>query len=524
MKNKGFSIAAIVLTALVIVFGVLGNVILKADVFAVINPILFIAAIGCGYFAFKDDVSFGSKFIWLAAAIVFADLLTEILCLFGEIYRIIGGEEFSVLLIIGCVMGIAGCGILLTSLLFKSTKKIMPIGFGLLALNSILYMIVLDTGAARFFVFIAYILLILIAVNCLPRVNTLFRWLVIAFAIFTIEGLGFVSALALIVLALLMVPMKKGFVVNAAILVAILCIITAVAAPFAMIESHPFFGYARIVEYAESFSGMEMTNAIRSEITAFKVEAFVRGILTIGATLLAVAALVFMTIFLLKKKFGLLSCIMMIASSLVFMLNTTARETYWNFDVLRYPFISFVSSPHFWSIVTVALVSQLILKETKVVKIRVFAIISAIIMALLCIANEGNYIFVLYAFTMICIAFYLVPCVFTEYNSIAKVIFFTIITLGIWNLIWVFNVTKNLNKVEATANRKPVTELLLCMFLPLYYIYWLYKTAENVELYGAQSGKQFRLSILCLAFSVIMPLLSVVLIQDKINSIVGKAE
>lgn len=72
--------------------------------------------------------------------------------------------------------------------------------------------------------------------------------------------------------------------------------------------------------------------------------------------------------------------------------------------------------------------------------------------------------------------------------------------------------------------RKPVCELLLFMFLPFYSIYWMYKTAEYVELYGIENGRQDKISVLCLIFTLVSPLFATVLIQDKINLIVGKPE
>ena len=124
------------------------------------------------------------------------------------------------------------------------------------------------------------------------------------------------------------------------------------------------------------------------------------------------------------------------------------------------------------------------------------------------------------AVAFILVSLVLVPCVFTEYLDIAKHIFFTIITFGIWHLIWMYNFTENLNKVEQAEKRAPIRELLLCALLPLYYIFWTYKTAENTELYAEEKGKSFNISILCLALSVICPLLASIIIQDKTNIIV----
>ena len=123
---------------------------------------------------------------------------------------------------------------------------------------------------------------------------------------------------------------------------------------------------------------------------------------------------------------------------------------------------------------------------------------------------------------MICAAFVIVPLVFTKYIDIAKHIFLSLITFGIWCLVWVYHVTKNLNEVEGVEERKPARELLLCLFLPLYMPFWLYKTAEGVEDYGKENGKAFKIDILCIAFAFVCPLFATVLIQNKINVVAGK--
>lgn len=115
-----------------------------------------------------------------------------------------------------------------------------------------------------------------------------------------------------------------------------------------------------------------------------------------------------------------------------------------------------------------------------------------------------------------------VPLVFTKYIVIAKHLFLSVITCGIWTYVWIYHVTKNLNEVADAETRKPAIETLLCMFLPLYFAYWLYKTAESVELYAAEEGKACHLESLALIFAFVCPLFATVLIQSKINWIVGR--
>lgn len=170
-------------------------------------------------------------------------------------------------------------------------------------------------------------------------------------------------------------------------------------------------------------------------------------------------------------------------------------------------------------------------KDGKLAKYRVSVILIAAPMLLaaaaIILAEEAHIsllYMLLYSVTMICASLVLVPPVFTEYNSIAKHLFFTFISAGIWQLIWIYHVTRNLNSVASAESRKPAGELLLSMFLPFYYSYWILKTAENVEAYAEEHGKQYRLDVICFIFAFICPLISTVLIQNKINQIVGTPE
>ena len=182
-----------------------------------------------------------------------------------------------------------------------------------------------------------------------------------------------------------------------------------------------------------------------------------------------------------------------------------------------------LSNPHIWNLVVVGLfMAALPAKAKKPAVLRNIAIVFALIVGMLIVARSSPVLGVLYVVTMICAAFVIEPLVFTEYIDIAKHIFLTFITYGIWQLVWTYCVTRNLNRVETVESRKPVRELLLCMFLPFYYPYWLYKTAEGVEDYGKARGKAFKIDFLCILFSFICPLFATILIQNKVNVIAGK--
>lgn len=189
--------------------------------------------------------------------------------------------------------------------------------------------------------------------------------------------------------------------------------------------------------------------------------------------------------------------------------------------------IFFLVNPYLYSAVAFAMFTLIIFKnrEGKLIPFRVIAIVATVLSAVIVIAFLKIFTGLLFAVTMILVAFVLVPLDFKEYIKIAKHIFLTVITFGIWLFVWIYNVTKNLNKVESLEKRKPVNELLLCMFLPFYFVYWLYKNAEYIEFYGSENGVTMnKISILCFVLGFVCPILSTILMQDKINQIVGKPE
>ena len=187
------------------------------------------------------------------------------------------------------------------------------------------------------------------------------------------------------------------------------------------------------------------------------------------------------------------------------------------------PVLYLLLCPHSWAIAVMALFAAILLEKVKKpVVVRNISVVLSVILALVSVFSGNAFVCLLFAAAMICTAFVIVPLVFTKYIDIAKHIFLSLITFGIWTLVWIYHVTKNLNEVEGVEERKPARELLLCLFLPFYAPFWLYKTAEGVEDYGMENGKQFKIDILCIAFSFVCPLFATVLIQNKINVVAGK--
>ena len=106
------------------------------------------------------------------------------------------------------------------------------------------------------------------------------------------------------------------------------------------------------------------------------------------------------------------------------------------------------------------------------------------------------------------------------YCGLVKHILLLLFTCGIWLYIWIYRVTGYTNNVEGEENRDPTTKLLLCLFVPFYVIYWMYKTAQRLDKMAAAKNIPSDLSTLCLILAIFVPIIPPILMQDKLNDIV----
>ena len=227
-----------------------------------------------------------------------------------------------------------------------------------------------------------------------------------------------------------------------------------------------------------------------------------------------------------SKKALFISCGALGISALLFLLPNLIGAAKWGGSII----LLFITCPHSYTILAMVMFARILMKKAKKPLVcRTVAIVAAVIAVFLSSLQLGYsplkpLASVLFGIVMILLAFVIEPLVFTEYIKIAKHIFLSLITCGIWLAVWTYHVTKNLNKVNEAEERTPRNELLLCMFLPFYAPYWTFKTAETVESYGKEMNKSLNLEVLALVFAFICPLFATVMIQNKINVIVGKPE
>ncbi len=107
----------------------------------------------------------------------------------------------------------------------------------------------------------------------------------------------------------------------------------------------------------------------------------------------------------------------------------------------------------------------------------------------------------------------------TGYISIVSHVLLLVFTFGVWYYIWIYRTTKYLNNLESEAKHNPTNKLLLCMFIPLYSVYWVYKSALRTDKLAAENGLESNITMPCLFTAAVVPILAPIIMQDKINEI-----
>lgn len=105
---------------------------------------------------------------------------------------------------------------------------------------------------------------------------------------------------------------------------------------------------------------------------------------------------------------------------------------------------------------------------------------------------------------------------------VALLLFLSFITLGVWALVWVWRVTAALNPWEDRHPRKSWHEVMFCLLIPFYAVYWAYKSAQLLNRAAGKQGDAF--AILCLACAALVPPVGMALLQDGINTLADAEE
>ena len=112
------------------------------------------------------------------------------------------------------------------------------------------------------------------------------------------------------------------------------------------------------------------------------------------------------------------------------------------------------------------------------------------------------------------------PLTFSDgYCDMTKHVLLLLFTFGIWQYIWIYRTTEYLNTVSGEEKRNPITKLLLCMFVPFYYIYWVYQSAKRIDALARQNGVASDISTVSTVLAIFIGFVPPILMQSKLNQI-----
>ena len=109
------------------------------------------------------------------------------------------------------------------------------------------------------------------------------------------------------------------------------------------------------------------------------------------------------------------------------------------------------------------------------------------------------------------------------YVGMVKHVLLSLFTFGVYNCIWTYKITENLN---AGNNEKQsgAKKLLLCIFVPFYRLYWYYNQSRRLEnLMKAKNERSSDFAVVTLILAVFVPIVAAsAFLQVKTNEYAGK--
>lgn len=107
----------------------------------------------------------------------------------------------------------------------------------------------------------------------------------------------------------------------------------------------------------------------------------------------------------------------------------------------------------------------------------------------------------------------------TAQVGVAMQIFLSVITLGIWYWVWLYRTTGVLNDKSTHIKDTAFVEILGCIFVPFYAVYWCYKNSKKADQYVMRYLPNTNaIATLCFVLSIFVPMLSLAIIQNTINN------
>ena len=90
---------------------------------------------------------------------------------------------------------------------------------------------------------------------------------------------------------------------------------------------------------------------------------------------------------------------------------------------------------------------------------------------------------------------------------------------GIWQYVWIYKTTKALNRTPGAEERNPTTKLLLCMFVPFYYLYWVYQSAQRIDTLAKSKNLTGDCATLSLILAIFLGIVAPIFMQYKLNEV-----
>ena len=103
------------------------------------------------------------------------------------------------------------------------------------------------------------------------------------------------------------------------------------------------------------------------------------------------------------------------------------------------------------------------------------------------------------------------------YISLCTHVCLLLFTFGIWQFIWIYKTTIFTNLAKNEATRNPTAQLLLCIFVPFYMIYWTYKTAIRIDAIAKDKGINSDIAASSLLLAFLIPFVTPFIMQSSIN-------
>ena len=448
----------------------------------------------------KGERTFDSKWWYPAAVIFYVSAVKNFSGFLTLIASLLSGEIVLILSVVSKLFLLAGFTLLTVALLDKKLDKLLTIGLAVVLFARVIGFINEEiTGLSFVLTLVEIGLLIVISLGI--NKNYL-RTIAVVFAVinmFTTHGTVLENA-AFIILAYLMVPAGK------------------IKFDFYFIP-----GLAFAVMALSALQGLE----------------YIKCFAHVLIFLVVFAAPVLLSVCFFTKKFDKLAVI-----GYILMYAALIVTTFFNSGIAAFNNLEFVLTVSVICKAVSLVLFGLIIFNNECPKRNAYKIALIVLSVLtVCTGIKDNMTFAVTGFSLVdafgtfdytaamnlllpvalfLSALVLVPFKFTKYQGIGKHIFLTFITFGIWHLIWVYNVTKNLEITDRDTKCKYAKELLLYMFLPFYSVYWNYKAAYATDKYAVNNGVESNRGTLIFILSFVSSVVSSVLIQSKFNEVESK--